>query len=193
MSLIVVVGAGFALFAFALISARRQHPHARRARHDPDAARAGAHRARRHARARRGADAGGIPVPRAGSSSSLAVWAAMRAFQINEPLVAAGLVLVLMNVATIFPLWPGNVGLVQAAVALPLVAVRRRLRAWVRVRDRAPGDRGVASGSGSGSIFLAREGLSYATLKEMPDEARRGRRDGRARRGADRERSRLPG
>ena len=26
-----------------------------------------------------------------------------------------------MNVATIFPLWPGNVGLLQAAVALPLV------------------------------------------------------------------------
>ena len=52
----------------------------------------------------------------------LAVYTAMRAFDIHEPLPAAGLVLVLMNVATIFPLWPGNVGLVQAAVALPLVA-----------------------------------------------------------------------
>ena len=30
------------------------------------------------------------------------------------------LVLVLMNIATIVPLWPGNIGLVQAAVALPL-------------------------------------------------------------------------
>ena len=49
-----------------------------------------------------------------------AVWAAMRAFEIDAPLPAAGLVLLLMNVATIFPLWPGNVGLVQAAVALPL-------------------------------------------------------------------------
>ena len=49
-----------------------------------------------------------------------AVWATMRAFDINEPLSAAGLVLVMINVATIFPLWPGNVGLVQAAVALPL-------------------------------------------------------------------------
>ena len=45
----------------------------------------------------------------------------MRAFHIDEPLAAAGLVLVLMNVATIFPLWPGNFGLVQAAVAIPLV------------------------------------------------------------------------
>ena len=49
-----------------------------------------------------------------------AVYTTMRAFGIHEPLPAAGLVLVLMNVATIFPLWPGNVGLVQAAVALPL-------------------------------------------------------------------------
>src|SRR5207302_547426 len=49
-----------------------------------------------------------------------AVYTSMRAFGIHEALPAAGLVLVLMNVATIFPLWPGNVGLVQAAVALPL-------------------------------------------------------------------------
>ena len=33
---------------------------------------------------------------------------------------AAGLVLILMNVATMIPLWPGNVGLVQVAVATPL-------------------------------------------------------------------------
>ena len=45
----------------------------------------------------------------------------MRAFNIHAPLPAAGLVLLLMNVATIFPLWPGNFGLLQAAVALPLV------------------------------------------------------------------------
>ena len=62
----------------------------------------------------------------------LAVWAVMEAFNLDLPLPAAGLVLVLMNVAIIFPLWPGNVGLLQAAVALPLVqygvAVRDRLR-----------------------------------------------------------------
>ena len=34
----------------------------------------------------------------------------MRAFDIHEPLPAAALVLVLMNVATIFPLWPGTSG-----------------------------------------------------------------------------------
>ena len=51
-----------------------------------------------------------------------AVWTAMRAFDIHEPLPAAALVLLLMNVATIVPLWPGNVGLVQVAIATPLVA-----------------------------------------------------------------------
>ncbi|MDQ3778091.1 MAG: flippase-like domain-containing protein, partial [Actinomycetota bacterium] len=52
----------------------------------------------------------------------LAVWATMHAFGIDEHLPAAGLVLLLMNVAAIFPLWPGNVGLLQAVVALPLVS-----------------------------------------------------------------------
>jgi uncharacterized protein (TIRG00374 family) len=98
-----------------------------------------------------------------------AVYTTMRAFGINEGLPPAGLVLVLMNVATIFPLWPGNVGLVQAAVSLPL---------W-RYYGVAKGI-GVAFGFGLqaieasvgvgvGLIFLAREGLSFAMLKVMPD------------------------
>ena len=45
----------------------------------------------------------------------------MSAFHIHEHLAAAGLVLVLINVATTFPLWPGNFGLVQIAVVFPLV------------------------------------------------------------------------
>jgi glycosyltransferase 2 family protein len=100
-----------------------------------------------------------------------AVYTAMRAFGIHEPLPAAGLVLVLMNVATIFPLWPGNIGLVQAAVALPLFTSYGV--------DKA---RGIAFGFGLqaieasvgigvGLIFLAREGLSVAMLRVMPDVA----------------------
>ena len=95
------------------------------------------------------ARAGGRPRPRSCSSALgwllqlLAVWAAMRAFDIDEPLPAAGLVLVLMNVATIFPLWPGNVGLLQAAVALPLVPYGVAYAHGLRVRDRPSGDRGV--------------------------------------------------
>ena len=45
----------------------------------------------------------------------------MRAFDIHAPLPAAGVVLLLMNVVTIFPFWPGNVGLVQVAIASALV------------------------------------------------------------------------
>ena len=98
----------------------------------------------------------------------LAVYAAMRAFNIEEPLPAAALVLLLMNVATIFPLWPGNVGLLQAAVALPLVSYGI---------DYAHGFAfgiglqaiEVSVGVGVGLVFLAREGLSFAMLKHMPE------------------------
>jgi glycosyltransferase 2 family protein len=98
----------------------------------------------------------------------LAVWAAMRAFQIEEPLAAAGLVLLLMNVATIFPLWPGNIGLMQAAVAFPLVsygiAYAHGFAFGIGLQAIE-----VSVGVGVGLLFLAREGLSYAMLKTMPD------------------------
>jgi uncharacterized membrane protein YbhN (UPF0104 family) len=98
----------------------------------------------------------------------LAVCTAMRAFGIHSPLPAAGLVLLLMNVAILFPFWPGNVGLYQAAVAAPLLSYG------------VPTARGVAFGIGLqaieasvgigiGMIFLAREGLTYATLKKIPE------------------------
>jgi uncharacterized protein (TIRG00374 family) len=98
-----------------------------------------------------------------------AVWTAMRAFGIHEGLPAAGLVLVLMNVATIFPLWPGNIGLVQAAVALPLftyygVAKARGIAFGFGLQAIE-----ASVGVGVGLIFLAREGLSVAMLKVMPD------------------------
>jgi uncharacterized protein (TIRG00374 family) len=96
-----------------------------------------------------------------------AVWTAMKAFDINLDLPAAGLVLVLMNVATVIPLWPGNVGLLQAAIALPLVEYG------------VPYAKGFAFGLGLqaieasvgiafGLIFLGREGLSFAVLRRMP-------------------------
>ena len=98
----------------------------------------------------------------------LAVWAAMRAFQIDEPLAAAGLVLVLMNVATIVPLWPGNVGLVQIAVATPLVnygiAYAHGIAFGIGLQAIE-----ASVGIGIGLVFLAREGLSFATLRHMED------------------------
>jgi uncharacterized protein (TIRG00374 family) len=98
-----------------------------------------------------------------------AVWTAMRAFNIHESLPAAGLVLVLMNVATIFPLWPGNVGLVQAAVALPLFTYYGVPKANGIAFGFGLQAIEASVGVGMGLIFLAREGLSFAMLKVMPD------------------------
>jgi uncharacterized protein (TIRG00374 family) len=102
-----------------------------------------------------------------------AVWMAMRAFHIHQGLPAAGLVLVLMNVATIFPLWPGNFGLLQAAVAFPLaqygVSYARGFAFGIGLQAIE-----ASVGVGVGLLFLAREGLSFATLKGMPDAAQAG-------------------
>jgi glycosyltransferase 2 family protein len=99
-----------------------------------------------------------------------AVWSAMRAFHIYESLSAAGLVLVLINVATIFPLWPGNFGLVQIAIGLPLVNYGVE---YARGVAFGVGLQAIEAsvGVGVGLIFLAREGLSYAMLKQMDDDA----------------------
>ena len=169
-SLLVAVGVGVALFAFALISARS---------HDTTRV-DGLSAARRIVTmARHGLGVLRTPLGLllavffqiAGWTCQLfAVYTAMLAFDIHAPVAAAGLVLLLMNVATIFPLWPGNVGLVQAAIATPLVAYG------------VPYAHGVAYGFGLqaieasvgigvGLVFLAREGLSLAMLKVMPGAA----------------------
>jgi uncharacterized membrane protein YbhN (UPF0104 family) len=125
-----------------------------------------------------------------------AVYATMRAFQIEEPLVAAGLVLVLMNVATIFPLWPGNIGLVQAAVALPLVSYGIDYRHGFAF---GIGLQAVEASVGIALGLLAREGLSMAMLRELPEaeEARRAAADEPVRRSVirrrERARARVPG
>jgi uncharacterized membrane protein YbhN (UPF0104 family) len=99
----------------------------------------------------------------------LAVYAAMQAFGIDAPLPAAGLVLVLMNVATIVPLWPGNIGLVQAAVALPLrnygVPYATGFAYGLALQAIE-----IACGVGLGLIALAREGISFAMLRRMEHE-----------------------
>jgi uncharacterized protein (TIRG00374 family) len=103
----------------------------------------------------------------------LAVWVAMRAFEIDAPLPAAAVVLLLMNIATVFPLWPGNIGLLQAAVALPLVSYGV---AYARGFAYGLGLQVIemSVGIGVGLVFLAREGLSFAMLKRMPEETQPG-------------------
>ena len=99
----------------------------------------------------------------------LAVWAATEAFDLDVPLPAAALVLLLMNIATVFPLWPGNVGLLQAAVALPLVQYGVAYGtgfAYGLVLQAIE----MSVGVGVGLVMLAREGLSFAALKRMEEE-----------------------
>jgi uncharacterized protein (TIRG00374 family) len=97
----------------------------------------------------------------------LAVWTAMKAFSIDVDLAAAGLVLVLMNMAAIIPLWPGNVGLLQVAIATPLVgygvpyAQGFAFGLGLQVIE-------ASVGIGFGLVFLGREGLSFAALRRMP-------------------------
>lgn len=94
----------------------------------------------------------------------LAVWAVSRAFDMHLPLAAAALVLLLMNVATIFPLWPGNIGLLQAAVALPLreygVGYSTGFAYGLVLQALE-----MSVGVGVGLVFLAREGLSLGSLR----------------------------
>lgn len=167
-SLVAVSVLGVTLFIAALLSARRGE----RARLDtarPIRLLLGM--------ARQGLSVMKAPAPAAGAIvlqclgwalQLLAVYVAMRAFDIHAPLPAAGLVLLLMNVATIFPLWPGNIGLLQAAVALPLVPYGVAYStgfAYGLVLQVVE----MSVGVGVGLIFLAREGLSFATLRELPD------------------------
>ena len=166
-SLTIFVAVGFGLFAFALAGARRHHRSVLE----------GASQLRRLVTmARYGLGVMRAPLPAAQAAllqtagwtcQLLAVWATMRAFDIDAPLPAAGLVLVLMNVAMLFPLWPGNVGLVQAAVALPLVSYGV---AYPKGFAFGIGLQAIemSVGVGIGLLFLAREGLSYAMLKRMP-------------------------
>lgn len=96
-----------------------------------------------------------------------AVYTAMRAFGIHEAVPAAALVLLVMNVATVIPLWPGNVGAVQIAIATPLVSY------GVAYADGIAFGFGLQAieasvGIGIGLVFLAHEGLSFASLRRMP-------------------------
>jgi uncharacterized membrane protein YbhN (UPF0104 family) len=98
----------------------------------------------------------------------LAVWVAFRAFQIEAPLAAAALVLVMMNAALLFPLWPGNFGLVQVAVALPLLAYGV---SYAHGFGFGIGLQAIEAsvGVGLGLVSLTREGISFAMLRRMPE------------------------
>ncbi len=168
-SLIIVLVVGVLLFALAFASAKRRHR--RPSLEDARPIR------RLLVMARQGLAVLRSPLPALGAIvlqtagwvlQLFAVYVSMRAFNIHAPLPAAALVLLLMNVATIFPLWPGNFGLLQAAVALPLVRYGVSYStgfAYAIVLQFVE----MSVGVGVGLMFLAREGLSFAMLRHMPD------------------------
>jgi uncharacterized protein (TIRG00374 family) len=194
-SLIAVVSVGSALFVLAFLSARR---HQRSVLEEAGTLK------RLVLMARQGLGVMHEPIPAAIAiffqclgwlCQLFAVYTAMRAFDIHASMPAAGLVLVLMNVATIFPLWPGNVGLTQAAIALPL------LQYGVAYADGFAFGIGLQAieasvGIGVGLVFLAREGISFAILKRMPemtaDHDEPQPENGRPRDDPSRERARSP-
>lgn len=97
-----------------------------------------------------------------------AVYTTFLAFNIDASITAAALVLVMMNVAMAFPFWPGNVGLVQAAVALALLPYGVNYGRGVLFGIGLQAIE-VSVGVGLGLFFLAREGFSFAMLKRMPE------------------------
>ena len=170
-SLIAAICVGIGLFALAFISAHRPH--------EPVVFEDSGRVRRLVAMARQGLGVMRSPVGAAGAiffqilgwiCQLLAVWTAMRAFDIHSPLPAAGVVLLLMNVVTIFPFWPGNVGLVQVAIASALagygVAYGRGIAYGFGLQAIE-----ASVGIGVGVLFLAREGLSMAMLRVMPNAA----------------------
>lgn len=169
-SLVAVVSIGTTLFLLAVVSARSTG----RARLDG----VGALR-RGIAMAREGLAVMHRPVPASGAicfqvlgwvCQLFAVYTAMRAFDIHEAVPAAALVLLVMNVATIIPLWPGNVGAVQVAIAVPLVSYGV---AYANGIAFGFGLQAIEAsvGVGIGLLFLAHEGLSFASLRRMPTAA----------------------
>lgn len=166
--LAVAVGVGLGLLLAGFLLARRHHR--------PLSEELGAFRRVLHM-ARRGLTVLRRPVPAlealffqvVGWTAQLfAVYTALLAFGIDASVEAAVLVLVVMNVVMIFPFWPGNVGLLQAAVAAALlpygVGYPHGIVFGIGLQAIE-----ASVGIGLGFVFLAREGFTFAMLRRMPE------------------------
>jgi uncharacterized membrane protein YbhN (UPF0104 family) len=95
------------------------------------------------------------------------IWAALEAFHIHVGLAGAGLVFVSSTIVQLFPFWPGNLGIFQLGVAGPLVSVyaisTTNAVAFSVGLQLVEGLLGV----GLGLVFLAREGLSLNSAREL--------------------------
>jgi glycosyltransferase 2 family protein len=166
-SLLALIGVGVGLFAFAFLTARR---------HTLISLEGLGPVRRLLTMGRAGLGVMRSPVGSAGAiffqicgwtCQILAVYTAMRAFGIHSPLPAAGVVLLVMNVVTIFPFWPGNVGLLQVAIASALAGYGVSYSVGVAYGFGLQAIE-ASVGIGVGLLFLAREGLSFAMLRVMP-------------------------
>ena len=170
-ALAVVIGVGLGLLIAAFLLARRHPQPTQEIGEDSGAVR------RLIAMARAGLTVLRRPAPAiwalcfqllGWTAQLFAVWAAMIAFQIHAGVHAAALVLLLMNVVTLFPFWPGNVGLLQAAIAFALLSYGVR---YAHGFAFGVGLQAIEAsvGVGLGLFYLAREGFSFANLRRMPD------------------------
>jgi uncharacterized membrane protein YbhN (UPF0104 family) len=166
-----VIGVGFGLLIAAFLLARRHPEPSQEAPEDAGAVR------RLIAMARAGLTVLRRPAPAVwalffqllGWTAQLfAVWAAMIAFNIHAGVHAAALILLLMNVVTLFPFWPGNVGLLQAAIAFALLSYGV---SYAHGFAFGVGLQAIEAsvGVGLGLFYLAREGFSFAMLRRMPE------------------------
>ena len=166
--LAVAIGVGLGLLLAGFLLARRHHR--------PLSEELGALRRVLHM-ARRGLTVLRRPVPAlealffqllGWTAQLFAVYTSFLAFGIDPSLEAAALVLVVINVVMIFPFWPGNVGLVQAAVAAALlpygISYGHGILFGIGLQAIE-----ASVGIGLGFVFLAREGFTFAMLRRMPE------------------------
>jgi uncharacterized membrane protein YbhN (UPF0104 family) len=169
-SLVIIVAVGAGLFVFAFLSAS----HHRRTRLE------GLGGVQRMVTmARFGLGVMHRPLPAAGAiffqcvgwvCQLFAVYTTMLAFGIDAPVPAAALVLLVMNVVTILPLWPGNIGAVQVAIGVALVPYGVAYGTGVAFGFGLQAIE-ASVGVGVGLVFLAREGLTFGMLRRMPGAA----------------------
>ena len=170
-ALAVVIGVGLGLLIAAFLLARR---HPRPAQEAPEGS---GYVRRLIAMARAGLTVLRRPAPAVwalcfqllGWTAQLfAVWAALLAFEIHAGVHAAALVLLLMNVVILFPFWPGNVGLLQAAIAFALLSYGV---SYAHGFAFGVGLQAIEASVGVGLdlFYLAREGFSFAMLRRMPE------------------------
>ena len=98
------------------------------------------------------------------------IYAALEAADINATIGTAGLVFLVSTLVQLFPFWPGNIGLFQAAVAQVLVQAYPidfphaiAFAVGLQVIE-------VSLGVGLGFWFLSREGLSLSEVRGLRDD-----------------------